>query len=241
MHSTNLSRALSPTEAARAIYVDFEGSRGDGPSLLGYSYDLDTTGSAVGRRVVQQVVLEEALAPLAAETHLKVPGYGCRAESVDAAIDTLATLAIAQDRAIVSWDRRELDVVQRYCAPVVADRFELQHREARGTAAKWLGQCRPETATAWELERCGHRLPRYLDVIGYGVPGAYGPGKAGSRIRDLRTALERRDGDTGRLTHGQHRTWTNLLWHNYHDVDGMRAVVQRAARSYAIDLAKAGR
>jgi hypothetical protein len=72
-------------------------------------------------------------------------------------------------------------------------------------------------------------LAFYLGAIGYEVPTSHGPGNTGSRIQAVRAALERTGGSYESLTRVQKSKWTNLLQHNRHDCEGMKAFCLKAA------------
>jgi hypothetical protein len=48
-------KTMAPIDAERAVYVDFEGCRNEGPTLLGWAYR-----SAHGRVMLDQVVVEHS-------------------------------------------------------------------------------------------------------------------------------------------------------------------------------------
>ena len=77
-----------------------------------------------------------------------------------------------------------------------------------------------------------NRLNRYFRLIDYPVPQAFGPGNTAQRIRKVREMLNNRGGDYSALTGTKKGQWTKVLKHNWHDCDGLRALI----RKYAADL-----
>jgi hypothetical protein len=67
-----------------------------------------------------------------------------------------------------------------------------------------------------------------MDLVGYDVPPAFGPGLTGKRLRRVHQQLEAR-GSYAQITPVTKGQWTKLLEHNRHDCVGMRAVVLTAA------------
>ena len=74
-----------------------------------------------------------------------------------------------------------------------------------------------------------NQLSRYLDLIGYDVPKAYGPGNSAKRIRDVREMLGKRNGAYAALTPVAKAKWTKALLHNWHDCVGLRALMIECA------------
>lgn len=79
-------------------------------------------------------------------------------------------------------------------------------------------------------ERGRHRLDRYLALIGYSVPKAFGPGGSAKRIRYVRELLEKKDGDYSPLSLVAKGKWTKALERNWHDCEGLRELVIRCAQ-----------
>ena len=82
-----------------------------------------------------------------------------------------------------------------------------------------------------------NQLSRYLDLIGYSVPRAHGPGNSAQRIRYVRDMLARNDGDYAALTPTAKGKWTKALEHNWHDCNGLRALMVRCAVDADADAA----
>ena len=200
-------KRLTAEEAARALYIDFEGQKDKAPVLLG---TLQRRGRAAEPRVFQ-VVLD--------------PGFeaaGPDFREFSQAVEVLVVRAEARDRRIVAWTEHELEVVRRLCAkdPDLVARFERRYANALAVAKRWASKLHPEHKPATG------ELSGYLAMIGYPVPGDAEPGHVGDTIRALRPTLA-----AGRaLTERQKARWADLLSHNRHDCAGMREVCLRATQ-----------
>jgi hypothetical protein len=195
---TGTFRRMTAVEARTAFYVDFEGGKDAAPVLLG-----------ILRKHTQQYVVDPVFRSLG-PTYLELRQ----------AVATVVTRAEKQDRRIVSWSEHDLDIVRSLAnEPALARRFESRYANARALAARWAirepGIEKPETGD----------LERYLELIGFDVPDAAGPGHVGETIRSLRPTLS-----AGRAPNErQLARWSDLLEHNRCDCEGMRAVCVRAA------------
>jgi hypothetical protein len=211
-------RQLSAVEAARALYIDFEGVTARPPVLLGV---LRRPGRG-SEPAVRQMVVDAVFEPL-----------GPAGRELRAAVEDVVRRAEAHDRRIVSWSEHDLDVVRRLRDddPALVDRFEARYANARAVAKGWASRLYPAARPARGA------LAGYLGLVGYTVPAAAGPGHVGSTIRAIRPTL-----DAGRApTPRQRERWARLLEHNRHDCAGMRAVCIRATRELEADDAARAR
>ncbi len=200
-------KRLSPDEAERALYLDFEGNADQPPVLVGV---LRREGRGE-RPFVQQEVLDPVFASL-----------GLPVMSLLAVVQKVVVRAEARDRRIVSWSQHDLEVVRRLAAdhPELVERFEARYANAKSVAQRWVNKLNPERRPV------DGRLIDYLGLIEYVVPEAAEAGEVGETIRRLRRTL-----DAGReLTANQHERWERLLEHNRHDCAGMKRICLRAAR-----------
>jgi hypothetical protein len=201
---------LTPDEARRALYIDFEGRKAGPPVLLGC-----TTKSRVRSHLsVWQAVTEPRLTPLAVAD-------GIESMRLTDAVEHILRRAERKDRLIVAWSERELDVVRELC-PEHLERFGTRFRNARALAERWRNKChdgvKPPSAA----------LADYLWLTGYVVPERARPGRVGETIRLVRGSLDRH-GRVSDITDNQLRRWDDLREHNRHDCAGMRAVTILAA------------
>ena len=205
---------ITPDEARRALYIDFEGRKGEPPVLLGCTRRSRLRTSDT----VWQAVTEPRLTPFAIAD-------GIEALELHEAVERILVRAEKRDRLIVAWSEHELDVVREYC-PELLERFEARFRNARDFAERWRNKCRagvkPPTGA----------LADYLWLTGYEVPDGAGPGRVGDTIRILLDALGRgrRVSD---ITDKQLQRWDQLREHNRHDCAGMRSVTIQAADEIA--------
>jgi len=208
------ARVISPDDASRALYVDFEGEKAKPPVLLGCANRLGRGA----KPWVWQAVTDPPFGPLAATD-------GIELLALPEAVERILRRAERKDRLIVAWSEHELDVVEDYC-PKHLDRFQARFVNARTFAVHWRNKCHGGGKPATNM------LGDYLALIGYEVSEGAGPGRAGETIRVVRKALEKGRGIAG-MTENQLRRWRDLREHNLHDCAGMRAVCLKAAREVA--------
>jgi hypothetical protein len=208
---TRQAKDLTPEEASRALYVDFEGEKDKPPILLGCAHRPGKDEPPW----VPQFVTSELFALLAVADELDLL-------SLPVAVERIIQRAESKDRRIVAWSEHELKVVKTYC-PEHLERFDARFVNARSLAERWRNKChdrqKPPT----------NRLADYLDLIGHEVPEGAGAGKAGTTIRRLRISLQSGRGPTG----DQRQRWVYLRDHNRHDCAGMRKVCLKAAEEIA--------
>jgi hypothetical protein len=198
-------KRMTNVEAVRALYIDFEGEKGQPPVLLG----LNHRGGGTRPRV-HQVLLDPAFAPL-----------GLEVRPLHRAIELVVRRAEVQDRRIVAWSQHELGIVRTLAAedPALVARFEARFANARSVATWWRNRVhdgdRPAT----------NRLADYLAYARIAVPADARGGDVGEIIRLIRARLDRGLPPTD----GQRVRWGNLLEHNSFDCFGMRRVCLRAA------------
>jgi hypothetical protein len=215
---------LSPTEAERAIYIDFEGTAVDPPSLLGAEWlDADDLHFI-------QYVLEEGLWP-AAQAKAKAPGRFCEPASWDD-LTEVRRVAESDDRRVIAWSIHERDQLasclsdaddQAWFAEHVLNAIPLAKRWKRRFHADVVFKVDPK------LRRGRHQLHRYFELIGYTVPTAFGPGNSAQRIRYVREMLDNKGSDYSALTSTAKAKWTKALEHNWHDCNGLRELMIRCA------------
>lgn len=213
---------LTPEEAARAIYLDFEGCKDQAPSVLGVLY-AEGKASSPDRLVLRQDIIERGLWSAAGQ--IEVDGayrYDSEPTTLARSIADVLARAHRQDRVIVSWSEHDLSVVLEHVEnPRQRRRFEAHYRNARLIARRWANRClggAPESGT----------LATYLDLVGYRRPVEASDGHAADAIRRARRGIEAH-GSWDAMRESQQQAWQNLLTHNLHDCYGMRRVCLRAA------------
>lgn len=205
---------LTPEDAHRALYIDFEGRKDHPPALLGC-----TRRSRLGEeQPIWQATTDERFSDLAT-------AQGMEAMSLADAVERILQRAERRDRRIVAWSQHELDVVRAHC-PDKLDQFAGRYVNARSVAVHWRNSChggrKPES----------NALADYLRLIGYVVPVEAGKGRAGETLRILADAFDRGRGAAD-LTLNQRTRWRDLREHNRHDCVGMRRVCLIASREVA--------
>jgi hypothetical protein len=193
--------SLTESEAARAIYVDFEGFKDKPPSLVGILVDGD----------LRQVVLEPALFPAAV-------AKDCETGSIEAVARELRARCEAEGRTLVGYSEHELRLFKQYANV----NFDDVYRNALVIARRWWhgfhpGEVRPRT------------LKSYLKAIGHEMPAFLGIGKATSRLKSVSGSLRRR-GKYKALPKGIKKKWWNLLDYNEFDCRGTQMLVTVALR-----------
>ena len=219
------AKPLTLTEAKRAFYIDFEGTAVDPPSLLGVAwFDGDEV-------CFVQYVMEEELWP-AAEAKSPEHGGHCR-KATWADLAEIRHRAETEHRRVFAWATHEATALRQH----VPDKddgewFAANVENAIRNAKAWKKANHPDVIFKKDPKNpyAGkHQLHKYLKLIGYDVPKAFGPGNAAQRIRKVREMLKKRDGDYSAITVTKKGQWTKALKHNWHDCDGLRELVLRCA------------
>jgi hypothetical protein len=211
---------LTLEEAHRAIYIDFEGNMDMPPTLLGIYVGDESTED------LRQAIHEPAFWPLAQQSQSRtVAAREVYAQPLVQTLSTLKDQAIAEDRRVIAWSSREAIAIRESgCDDDTLHFFEEQLIDAKIIAKRWKHKTYPHIRWQRRARGATHSLDRYMELVGYHVPLVNGPGKTGTRLRNLRARLE-----SGRpMTKGLRSHWTKLLNHNFHDCRGMRAVTVTA-------------
>lgn len=214
----NWKRYLSLDEAHSAVYVDFE-ARMQGPqALLGVSWS--------GEGFSQYVVDSDLWPAGEAKAEGTCDRCWCINATLDSAVKIVTAFAELLNRRIVGFSRHELDVISEL-TPSVKEIWERHYRDGKRTLKKWARELHPE----YQFQRIRgsgrYSLAQFMELGGYEVPRAYGPGKTGQRLASVRDQL-RRKGSYRELTPTVKGKWAKLLMHNYHDVQGLRFLVEKA-------------
>jgi hypothetical protein len=223
-------KLLTPEEARRAIYVDFEGRKAEPEMVLGVSWQRHKSGPPS----LRHYIVDQRLAPIADQIEIvgdDVAEHEWVIATTRQAITELLQLAKKQDRLIVAWSQHDFKVVAdgRGLSPYQRRHLVPRYRDAKETARKWVN--RGIAGTVLPPGK-GHTLDRYQRMIGYQVPNEYGIGRTGENLGKLIDALEKR-GTWDALTDRQQRRAIEIIGHNYHDLDGMREIATQAADGIA--------
>ena len=141
-------RNITPVEATRGIYTDFEALLGHEPSLVGYSVDESLV----------QVITDARLQSAADAKGLPVTPFG-------RLMSELHGWAVTEDCRIVAFSQHELRVTEKWCGIDLGDRYA----DGRKTGKRWLNRLDPCTRpTEWslaELEKClGIERPPHFGI-----------------------------------------------------------------------------
>lgn len=196
--------AMSESEAARAIYVDFEGFKDKPPSLVGILVD--------GK--LNQVIFEPKLFPAAVAKE-------CKMGFIEEVARELRAKCEAEGRVLISYSEHELRQFKQYAN----ESFDDIYRNALVIAKRWWnvlhpGEVRPRT------------LKAYLKAIGHEMPASLGVGKATARLKSVIGSLDRR-GKYKAVPKGVKKKWWNLLDYNERDCRGTQTLVTLAVSELA--------
>ena len=196
---------LTPADAARAIYVDYECSMDRDPTLLGY---------LIGN-ILSAGIVEQSFSTCAGRR-------GCRyavAENHQALAVRLVEQAVREERVIVSWSEFDFDHLYRALRERGDLRLALRtvYRNARYTAKRWRRRRYPS-------DRRPHTLDSYLRRVRFVVPPEYGPGVVGSALRGVREQLTAGRG-WATVSPGARQAWRVVIRHNAFDLRGLQRVV----------------
>ncbi len=226
-------RILTPEEARRAIYIDFEAIPTESPALLGICY-------AEGRKVLEsRLVVRHVIADKALAAVVDAPRLGSvyrhevdASTTLKAAIAELCRLSSKQRRPIVCWSHFDKEQIAEHVGSAYNQRIlNKWWCDAKATAQEWRKALAPDM----ELERTRsgrHRLTAYMEAFGYQHPANYGPGQVPTRIRSVRDGLSNSPNWRG-LSEARKAQWLALIDHNVSDLVGMRRVAIDAADQLA--------
>lgn len=191
---------LTPAEADRAIYFDFEGFQHKSPALLGVLIEDR----------LERIVLDPVLYPGAKPT-------GNRTGELKPEIEQLMELAAREGRALVGFTQHEPRVVTEFCGIELGDMYVDAHKLAR----RW------KNVMHHDEHIDGYDLLSFLAFTLYPVPAHLGVQKTTERLGYVRNMLLERM--YRHLTPSAKRKWWYLLSHNEHDCRGMRHLMQVVA------------
>ena len=208
------TNALTPTEAERAIYIDFEGLTDHAPSLVGILVE----------GAFSAVVFDPVLQAGAQEKSLTV-------RNGRTALLELLERARTEDRRIAGFGKHERMAAQEHfgvdISPVYVDVSKV--------AKRWWRQAHPGDRPARPKRRKGWRplgrwsLSFFERRLGLERAPHLRGHNAAARLRSVRTSLARHGSYEclGRATKGK---WTKLLDYNEVDVRNLGALATAAAR-----------
>lgn len=207
--ATGLRATITPQEARRAIYLDYEGNKSRDPVLMGWM----TEGAIFG------AIVDPAFAECAHRYRARHVGV---ADHLELATELLGQAA-SEHRKIISWSEHDFRVLCGLLDPHGVQRLGRVYRNAIPTARRWY--CHAQGEGVGEAS-----LAHYMDMLGYRVPEQYGQGVVGKALRNIRSQLS--SGKRyGQLTSGARTGWQAVVKHNMHDLQAMALVVTEASRA----------
>jgi hypothetical protein len=215
-------RPLTAAEAKRAVFIDFEGTRKDSPSLLGVYI--------AGRKSFSQTVMEKALYPAALYKSPKIT-WPVKAASPVEALDKLRRAVESKGLRVFAWSKLEQRIIIKLLAgsPELREFWKGRVEDAIPYAKAWKRRAHPDAKLSRKKGRGPNTLENYEKLIEYKRHTIHGWGLTGKRVRGVRAALAKR-GSMKKLTRTQKGYWTNLLIHNKDDCRGMAEVIAVVAR-----------
>ena len=219
--------SVTPDEARKGIYIDFEGTMTEPPSMLGILYATDDD-----QLVFDQPVFERELWPATSYTPTKSGGYEPRAARLDETIRQLQTQATRERRKLFAFTSHELEEITKDLDATTTEWWNANLVNVLPHAKKWAKTHHPDYVFQKKNYKFGkHSLDQFFGLIGYSVSDIHGPGKSAKRIRVVRNALVNKAGDMSKLTPRQRGHWTKAMRHNWHDCEGTRKLMIEAATS----------
>lgn len=211
-------RVLSSDDLSKAVFVDFE-ARSAGPEAL--------LGVLTPRGDFKQFVTDPVLWPASASGRSdSTNGLRCVPSTIEAAVSAVVLIARALGGPIIGFSLRELEAV-RHSVPAFAPAWEELYVDGKYTAKRWHRTLHSEVVFEKRRGYGRYTLDQFLGLAGYEVPKIHGPGNTGQRLAYVRGQLSDR-GEFALLTKAAKTKWSNLLAHNYHDVHGLRWLLQVA-------------
>ena len=212
---------VTPADADRALYLDFEGLMGEVPCLLGVRSGL------LGP--TEQFILDAGLAPM---DGYESPSITWTVRAVDpvALFRRLRADVLRDGRRVFAWSTRESQAMADLLAedPELAAFWTDAVENAIPHARAWKRRHHADVEFPAVDRRGRHRLECYEQLLGIHRMTVHGGGLTTKRIRGVRTGLARH-GAADLMTRTQKGYWTKLLVHNELDCAGLAAVVARVA------------
>lgn len=205
---------LSVADAARGIYIDYEGNEDRAPSVLGWC----CSGQ------VCHIIVEPALASL---ERLQNPKFDVRVASLEDALREVMERAEAEGRRVFGYTGHEVRQTTNYCGdPDVVKWTRKRYLNSKRYIDR-LVRALVESGAIDEPED-GSLLSR-MPLVGIAYPVSRGRGTVGPGLSRLRGQLERH-GDPELMSPGSKRHWWRIIGHNWVDVVATQRLTIEAAR-----------
>ena len=210
---------LTSTQAASAIYIDFE-------SLRTTPAQVALLGVLIGAEGedLEQLIVDERLAPG------RVAKARTRVADLGDAVETLIRKAIADDRRIIGWSNFDRDRMIEARPDLRAD-IDRVYVNALKLARPWRARLHPSFIVERE-DRFSpkHTLDKYAVLAGYPGAKALKNATPAKWIRHLLAQLKTQHGRYRATTKQAKRDWHKLLDYNRHDLLALRHIVLKSAR-----------
>jgi hypothetical protein len=198
---------LTRDDIKRAIFVDYEGSKNNAPTLLGYMIDDEVSAAIVERCFYDCRERYKAKHAVSAD-HLTI-------------VKELIHRAKNENRVIISWSEHDYNQMITILGqnPHEVLLLKKQFRNAIFSARQWVKKRYPKVT----IKR--NDLASMMKITGHRVPDKYGPNLVGDALRLLREQLSkgRKYAD---LTSAAVNGWRAVVKHNVHDLKGMQHVLE---------------
>lgn len=202
MAGSRADRQVSPDEAFRAVYVDFEGFKGEAPVLVGRLVEYD----------FEQKVVDQRFYPVTYPS-------GCKFKEFGELIEETVSRCRDESRVLIGFTRHEVNKIEEYTEVDVRPIYKDAHKVAK----RWINRLHREQVSEWTFDE-------FMAFMGYSKPPHFGDAKTTHRLRSVLNGLEAKYKETYEdLTPVQKAKWTKLLDYNRIDCLGMRDLVLRAA------------
>ena len=210
-------------EAARGIYIDFEGGGAVRTAFLGVLWVDDDE-----ELVFRQDIFDEALWPLVSERNFHNNEHWQPADLTET-LEELKDLAEVENRKVFAYTEYEKNRIEEHLPDGELSDWWMNGENlvnARPIAKTWKTLNHPNVKFPPQEGQTSewHSLANYLAMIEYEVPTEYGPGVVATAIDQVRTELIATDG-AGPLSEEAGFGWQQAVMHNFHDCNGMRQLM----------------
>ena len=215
-HSRKLRNHLNARDAARAIYLDFEGLPNHLPSLLGFACEGYWSLSIIDER-------------LSAAEQIRIPGGEVVARSADSALEIIRTIAARHNRKVCAWTKHDLKQIRRIYAnsPEQLACWEANLINIKPQAGRFVQSCGLPVVgirnRRTNKSSIGHQAV-IMQSLNSNVPKQYGRGIAANGIKAMRSALAEHP-SVELVADEIIEKWTATLLHNRCDCFGMAAIM----------------
>jgi len=188
----------------RAIYLDFEGLKGQPPVLAGVLWEDR----------FEQMVFDEGFKSAAQTWRLPFLPFA-------EAMLQLRKRCEAEGRMLICFSEFELRQIEQNGGGNLADIYV----NALPYARRWKNRFHPQQPMQ------DYGLKSFFRLIKYKVPEVVGEGNAAERLRYVRAQLSAHQGKFKRVSDGAKKRWRLLMKYNKHDCSGLRKLMRRVAKA----------